>query len=328
MTDPLNWDAFAQAVNAAQSIAIVSHLKPDGDAVGSVLAMMGVVRLLNKRPEPYIDQGVPEYLRFIPYSATIKSFANTGKWDLALIVDCSDEDRTGEAGKYVRANSTQVINIDHHPTNTNFGTLNLIDPSAVSTTEILFHGFQHLGWEINSQTAHALMVGLVTDTLGFRVNSVTARTMQTAASLITLGAPMYEIIQKTLNTTAFKTVNVWKHALQTVELDRQVIHASITLESLKQIHATHAGDTGGLVGFLISTVEAKIAVVFKEIEGAKVELSMRCKPGCDVAQVAFALGGGGHQLAAGATVAGTLEEVKAQVLPLLHQAASAFVALT
>jgi phosphoesterase RecJ-like protein len=236
-------------------------------------------------------------------------------------LDASDEERTGEAGKEGRGRSWRVVNVDHHPTNTNFGDLLVVDPAAVSTTEVLFEGFAQLGWTITEAVAVPLLVGLVTDTIGFRTSNVTPRTLRAAAALAEAGAPLYDIIHKTLIATPYSTVQMWRSALETVELKDKVVSASLTQEGLRRAGLNQPSDSGGFIGFLISTNEARVAAVFKEQGNQTVEISLRSKPGYDVSGIAFELGGGGHKQASGATVAGTLDEVRARVLPMLRRIA-------
>ncbi len=128
-------------------------------------------------------------------------------------------------------------------------------------------------------------------------------------------------MQRTLVATPYAAVKLWRIALDTVELKDRVISATLTLEALRGAGLSHTSDSGGLVGFLNSTNEARVAVVFKEVTATSVEISLRSAPGYDVSGVALALGGGGHKQAAGATVQGTLAEVRERVLPMLRQIA-------
>ncbi len=312
------WHAMAQA----ERILIVTHVKPDGDAIGALCGLALALRELGKTPLAVVDGSVPEYLRFIPGSDATVPRVTAGDFDVMISVDASDEERTGAPGVYGRAHSALVINIDHHPTNTAFGALHVIVPDAVSTTQILFDLLSIADRPISQAVAGALLAGMVTDTIGFRTNNVTPRTLEIAQALMRAGASLHEIMTRTLGTMSWRNVELWKYALQTVALEKGVISAAITREAIKLAHMSQPSDSGGFVGFLNSTEEARIAAVFKEVEDGKVEMSFRAKPGFDVATLALSLGGGGHRLAAGVTLSGTLEEVQARVLPLLQQAAA------
>lgn len=312
------WQAMAQA----ERILIVTHIKPDGDAIGALCGLALALRDLGKTPLAVVDGNIPEFLRFIPGSDATVPRVSTGDFDVMISVDASDEERTGAPGAYGREHSALVINIDHHPTNTAFGGLHVIVPDAVSTTEILFDLLIGAERPITQPVAGALLAGLVTDTIGFRTNNVTPRTLEIAQALMRAGASLHEIMTRTLGTMSWRNVELWKYALQTVTLEKGVISAAITREALKLAHMSQPSDSGGFVSLLNSTEEARVAAVFKEIDETRVEISFRAKPGFDVATLALSLGGGGHRLAAGVTLSGTLQEVQARVLPLLQQAAA------
>jgi len=316
-----NWSELAALLDGAERILLITHVKPDGDAIGSLLGMSNALRARGKAPVPVVDGGIHEFLKFIPGAEQVVREVPALEYEIMVSLDASDEERTGEAGKYGRAHAHRVVNIDHHPTNTLFGDLVILEAEAVSTTEVLWGGFQELGWEVPVAVAVPLMTGLVTDTIGFRTSNVTPRTLRAAAALIEAGAPMNEIMQRTLIATPYAAIQMWRTALETVELKNRVIWASITLDGLHRAGLAQPSDTGGLVGFLNSANEARVAAVFKEVTPESVEISLRSKPGYDVSRVAFSLGGGGHKQAAGATVAGTLQDVRDRVLPMLRQVA-------
>jgi phosphoesterase RecJ-like protein len=159
----------------------------------------------------------------------------------------------------------------------------------------------------------------VTDTLAFRTSNVRPRTLEITMALMEAGVSLTEVTQRTMDTKPYKTIMLWKQAFASVHMQGEVIIATVTQEALKQATFSEATD-GGLVSVLVTVNEAMIAVVFKELADGRVELSMRCKPGYDVASVAFDLGGGGHKQAAGATIDGPLEAAQKRVIPLLQKA--------
>jgi phosphoesterase RecJ-like protein len=236
-----------------------------------------------------------------------------------ISVDASDEERTGQAGAYGRANSRRVINLDHHPTNTGFGDVLLVVPEAVSASEIVYFWLREMRQPISPEVATPLLTGLVTDTLGFRTSNVNPITMDIARQLMDAGAPLHEIVQRTLVSKPYSTVELWRASLQSVKLKESIISAVITRVDLKRARLPEATDSG-LIGVLISVDEAAIAVIFKETSEGKIEISLRSKPGFDVSHVAFSLGGGGHRQASGATLDGPLEAAQARVMPMLQAA--------
>jgi phosphoesterase RecJ-like protein len=316
-----NWDDAERAVLTAETILIVSHLSPDGDAVGSLLGIANALRALGKTIVSALDDSVPDILRFLPNSDTVQTTLTDGDWDLMISVDSSDEERTGKCGAYGRLHSKTVINIDHHATNVMFGNIHLVDPTAVSATEVIFQLLKTMNFKFSPEVATPLLTGLVTDTLGFRTNNVKPDTLLIAHELMGYGASLTEITARTLGNKSFLVVNLWKYALATVQLhEGGVISAEITQESLKRAGLNDLTDSG-LVGFLVKVNEAMISVVFKETIDGRIEISLRSKPGFDVSAVALSLGGGGHQQASGATIDGPMESAKKRVLPLLRNCA-------
>ncbi len=312
-----NWIEAVTAVNNATSILIVTHVKPDGDAIGSLLGMAIALRDMGKKVDAAVDGSVPDYLRYIPQQETVINDLKQGQWDLMISVDASDEARSGDAGIYGREHSVSVINLDHHATNTMFGNIHLVVPEAVSASEIVYDFLLKFDKPISEAVATALLTGLVTDTMGFRTSHVVPRTMEIAHQLMLAGGPLVDIINRTMVSKPLSDILLWKQAFPSVEFKDGIISAAVTPENLKAIGLSDMTDAG-LVSTLITADEVMIAVVFKVQPDNKVELSLRSKVGYDVAAVAFALGGGGHKPAAGATVEGTLEEVKARVMPMLE----------
>ena len=316
---PAEWEKATHAIQQAQSILIVTHISPDGDAIGSALGLANALRQMGKKVTVADDDGVPDFLKFLPHADKVVERLYQKSWDVMISTDSSDEERTGVAGAYGREHSKLVINLDHHITNTYFGDIHLVVPTAVSATEIVFDWWQHIGIEWNVDIAMPLLTGLVTDTLGFRINTVTARTLEVAQALMNYGASLKEAMARTLESKSWKEVALWKRVLPTAVLHGQIAAAVVTPADVAAAGLSEMGDAG-LVSFLRSVNEAVISVVFKQQSENEIIISLRSKPGYDVASVAFALGGGGHTQASGATVYGTLDEVRAKVMPMLQEA--------
>lgn len=322
MTNRTDWDQAAAAIRTAQSILIVTHIGPDGDAIGSLLGLGNALRVSGRKVICAVDGGIPGFLDFLPGASTVVDQLKSGTWDVMVSVDASDEERTGEVGAYGRANSKRVINLDHHVTNTFFGDIYLVMPSAVSATEVIYHWLNFMQYTLTPEAAIPLLTGLVTDTLGFRIRSVTTQTLQIAIRLMEAGASLFDITTRTLDSKPYRVLELWKNALPSASLNGQVIEAVVSRADLQKAGLDEVTD-GGLVSLLNTVNEARIAVVFKELEDGRIEISMRSKPGYDIAQVAFSVGGGGHQQASGATIDGPLEAARARILPLLRQVIAA-----
>ncbi len=316
------WQAAADAISAAKTILVISHTAPDGDAVGSLLGISETLRALGKDVTAVIDDGVPPELKFVPKSATILPSIAAGQFDLMIAVDSSDIARIGVAGAYGMANSRKILNLDHHPTNTCYGSINLVVDHAVAATEIVYDLIHFMGCQLSEAAAYALLTGLVTDTQGFRISATNDRTMEIAQALMKLGAPLAQIMANTLNRRPYQEVTLWKLVLPSVELSAGLIHAVVTRENIAQA-GLHIMTDGDLVSHLVNVEEAKVSIIFKELPGNQVEVSFRSKPGYDVSSAALRLGGGGHKQASGCTIGGSIAQARATVLPLGHQVISA-----
>lgn len=314
------WDAATAAAREARRILVVSHISPDGDAIGSSLGLANALKGMGKEVIVANDDGVPAYLQWLPGADEIVSEITTGEFDLMISTDSSDEIRTGLAGEYGRAHSKTVINLDHHPTNTYFGDIHLVVPSAVSATQIAHEWWHRAEVEISREVAVPLLTGLVTDTNGFRVSSTNTETLAVAQKLMAAGASLTEVTARTLDSMTYDEFVLWKQILPNAELDGQVISTFVRKDDF-ELAGTADTSSAGIVSFLIRVSEAMIAAVFTETDEG-IRLSMRAKRGYNVAEVALALGGGGHIQAAGATIPGTLHEVRSRVLPMLQEAAA------
>lgn len=322
MINETQWDAARSAIADASRIVIVTHVSPDGDAIGSMLGIANMLRGMGKTVDCAVDEGVPATFAFLPNADSVKSKLFKGEWDVFISTDSSDEARTGECGAYARANSRTVINLDHHASNTLFGDIHLVQSAVSSAAEVAFNWLEQMAVELSPEIARPLLTGIVTDTIGFRTSNVTDRTLAVVQILMRSGASLTEITELTLDNRSYQSVNLWKQALQSMELhEGGVLCVTITRDDFKRAGVYENGDAG-LVSFLVRVEEAMIAVVIKETgEDGQINVSMRAKPGFNVADVALELGGGGHLQASGATVSGTLADVKARTLALLVQAA-------
>jgi bifunctional oligoribonuclease and PAP phosphatase NrnA len=320
MIKETQWAQATTALQNAETVVVVTHIGPDGDAIGSMMALVNALQAMGKTVDCAVDEGSPQTFDFIDGTALIKPKLVKGSWDLMISTDASDEERTGAVGQYARENSKTVINLDHHATNTLFGDIYLVDSEAVSAAEVVYRWLREMAFDLTVETAMPLLTGMVTDTIGFRTSNVTEETLGIAQELMRAGASLTEVTERTLDNRSFLSVGLWKHVLQSVQLHAGgIVSAAISHKDFKQAGMIDTNDFG-LVGFLIKIEEAMIAVVMKEVEDDQVNISMRAKPGYNVSQVAFELGGGGHKQAAGATVPGPLADVKKRVLALLSQA--------
>ena len=298
------------ALNAAQQVIILSHERPDGDAVGSLLALTLSLERAGKNATPVLLEGVPSRFRFLPGADKVTSDIPSGG-DLLILVDAADLQRTGFPVEILPRQPD--INIDHHPTNTDFALINIVNQKASATTEILYDIIPQLGLEIDTEVATNLMTGLITDTIGFRTDSVTPRTLEIASELVGLGAPMAEIYSRTLNQRSFVSAQYWGKGLSRLERENGILWTSLTIEDRNAV-GYPGSDDADLVNLLATIKGNQVVLIFVEQIGGKVKVSWRSRQGVDVAAIAFSFGGGGHEQAAGATIEGEMQEIQERVL--------------
>ena len=305
-----------ERILAAQSILITSHVRPDGDAIGSSLGLALALLDAGKHVQVVLSDGLPASFEHLPGSHLIKTQAK-GTFDLIICVDCSDLKRVGKALDGYRAPD---IVIDHHSTNDAFGTLNLIEPEAVATASVLMRFMRAWGLNISASIADNLMTGLVTDTLGFRTANTSPESLRQAADLLELGADMSTLYFLSLVRRTFKAAKYWGKGLNSLHLSEGIVWTSLTLSDRKK-SGYKGNDDADLINIVSSIEDAEIAIIFVEQDENSTKISWRgLKPGIDVSRIACQFGGGGHKAAAGAEISGSLDEVRERVLKTTREA--------
>ncbi len=301
---------------------LIAHIAPDGDAIGSLLGLGWALKEMGRWPTLACADPVPENLRFLPGWDEIVSHAQ-GDEDLVVSLDSSDLVRLGDLYDADRFARLPVVNVDHHVTNVGFGTVQLVEPSAVSTTQIIHGLLCRLGWPVSPWTAACLLTGLITDTRSFRTLNTDAGALRTALALMEAGAPLAELNEHLNHGMPKGVVALWGRALSAAQWQDGIIWLEITRQMLHECGVS-SGDASGLVSFIAGVREAQIALMLTEKPDGRVEVGIRSVPGVDVSAVALALGGGGHRQAAGCTLPGPLEAARAVLLArlaaVLHEA--------
>jgi phosphoesterase RecJ-like protein len=332
-TNPVDPQALATlrgAIQAARSILCISHVKPDGDAIGSLLGMGWLLREVGQAPTLALQDEVPAEHQALPGADAILT-ANSAayaeqvvnrRFDLVICLDASSPDRMGNAYNPALHGSAPLLVIDHHITNTYFGDFNWVAPECAATCQMVVYLADALGIPLAGALAECLLTGLVTDTLCFRTSNTDAAVLETAMRLMRGGANLAQITQRTVNRQPFSLIKLWSLILPTVQLEDGVIWATAD-QALFALAGAPPSDIG-LASFLVTADEAHMSAVLverpDETGQPAVECSFRAKPGFDVAQLAFSFGGGGHPPASGCTIPGALAEVTAQVIPAMKAA--------
>ncbi|MCP4359679.1 MAG: bifunctional oligoribonuclease/PAP phosphatase NrnA [Chloroflexi bacterium] len=312
--------AIQETLSEVERVLIITHVGPDGDAIGSLTAVAQALIQLGKQVVLMCDDRVPTRFTYLDLSDQVsRPYHNNQPYDLIVAVDCGDEQRMGQAYATLPEPRPSIINIDHHVTNTRFGNINLVGETAVSTTEILFDLFAELNITLTIELAMSLLTGLVTDTLGFRTVGVSAKTLQIASELMAAGADLPLITQQGLNVKSFSTIKLWRAGLGSMKLEDGLIWAAITYEQRKEIGYAGAS-SNGLTNLLADVDQAAIGAVLMDVGNGNIRIGFRCRPPYNVAELARNLGGGGHPLAAGCTMQGSLAEVESLVVQLSKEA--------
>lgn len=307
-------DKILEEIKAADTIVILTHESPDGDAVSSSLSVMHAINQLGKNA----DVVIPEYskdFKFLPGAEKILQKGKDERYDLAISVDCSDLKRLVGAKEYFET-AKKTIEIDHHSVNAMFADYNYVDPVAPACCQVLIGMFEYFGIEIDKDLGTCILTGIITDTGGFQYSGVTAETFEFAAELLRKDVNIPQICQKVLRNKTKAHCELEKlvyNRLQFFENEKVAI-SHILVEDNKKVGA-QMGDDEGLVEMLRDIEGVEVAVLLKEKEGANgFKGSMRSKENTNVSDICLLLGGGGHPKAAGCFVSGDLEQVKNKVI--------------
>lgn len=305
-----------QAIKKFNKFLITSHINPEGDAVGSQVAMACLLRKLGKKFVMLDDSPVPNLLRFMKGAEDIsKEMPRDFNYQAVIILDSPDLARIGRVNEYIKKDSV-IINIDHHISNVNFGKYNWVEPDYSSVGEMVYDLFKVFKVKIGMDEATALYAAIMTDTGSFRYSNTSSKTHRITAELIDIGVKPYEMHSKIYETSSIQDTNLLGEALQTMKItdDGKIAWLWVTKEMLKKTKASLEG-TEGIINFGRSIGGVEIAVLFRETGTEdRVKVSFRSKGKADVNKLAASFGGGGHPTASGCSVSGKPEDVEKKVL--------------
>jgi phosphoesterase RecJ-like protein len=311
--DPL--PSTLEAVQRASHLLLITHLAPDGDAIGSLLGLTHALRAIGKTIVPTCANQIFDRFSILPgYQDIVQTTSD--RFDLVIALDCADADRMGDVWKNLSEPRPLLLNIDHHITNTNFGSINWIDPQATATAEIVLSLIDHLKITLTADIATCLLYGIVGDTLGFRTQHTTPRSLEYAMRLMQAGAALPAIMEHQFNRRSLALIKLWGKALNNLQVKDRIVYATISKAMRDSVGMSNSGDIS-LSSFLISANEADRSAVLVETDEGRIDLSLRAKKGHDVSKAALSLGGGGHPLAAGATIDGPMDVAVQRVLAAL-----------
>lgn len=304
-------------IQAHDHYLVVSHVNPDGDAIGSTLAVGQMLRFLGKSFAMVNEGEVPFKFGMLPDSGGILNYSvqqGPPSFDCVIAVDCADYQRIGLVKEWFNAD-TPILNIDHHPTNDGFGRVNLIRADAAATAEVLYDLATLLAISWAKPLADCIYTGLLTDTGGFRYSNTTPRVLKIASEMLEYGVDGNDLADQFLEKLTLSHVMVLQKALAALNFtgDKRIAWVSVSLQDVADAHAQNA-DLEGLVNYPRNIEGVEVGLLFKQIDGEKWKVSFRSAGLVDVADVAKHFGGGGHIRAAGCAVKGTLDQAVEQIL--------------
>src|SRR5687768_11086170 len=313
--------ALRDAILQRQRFVITSHARPDGDAIGSQMAMAYALRELGKDVQMVGADPAPPQFQVFPGVSTIHvSPTVQGQFDAAIVMECGDLSRTGVEG----FDQYFVINIDHHPGNTSYGAINWFEPGAAACGEMVFDVIEALGAVLTPEIATHIYIAILTDTGGFHFSHITARTFEICRSCTEAGAHPEAIARAVYDSSTMGRLRLMGALLHNLEFEAggRIAVAALTLALLQETGDTQE-DSDGLINIPLNVKEIQAVAFFKEIAADSFRVSLRSKGSVDVNRVATVFGGGGHKNAAGCTLNGLYHEVRAKLVAELREALNA-----
>jgi bifunctional oligoribonuclease and PAP phosphatase NrnA len=303
-------DQVLKEIEQRNRFVLTSHARPDGDAVGSVLACGEILRQMGKSVEVVLHDGVPTIYRPLPFADEVRQVESVnGHYEAAILLECDSVQRTRISG----LEQHFLINIDHHATGKTFGNVNWIEPSACATAEMIFWLAQQARVRITPQIATCLYTAVLTDTGSFCFIGTSERTFALAQQLVHAGADPARIAQSVYFSNTTAKMRLLGMALSTLNRDGNLAWMYVTREQMDRAQAREE-DCEGLVNYTLAIEGVEVAMFLREQEDGKWRMSLRSKGAVDVAEVASKFGGGGHHSASGFSADGKLEEVSARVI--------------
>jgi len=308
-------------------IIIASHINPDGDAIGSLIAMGLALDALNKNITLYNESPVPSAYRFLPsVERIVRQIKETNIYDTAIILDCADFQRIGKISSVI-SKIPVIINIDHHITNTGFGNLNLIDTSACATTEIIYNLLIEMALPINnSEIATSIYTGILTDTGSFHFSNTNKSTFAICEKMVEAGVDPSNVALHIYGRCSLGQIKLLNMALESIELsDNGKMSIMILTKDILDETGTSPENTNGLINYAKNIEGVKVAVLIRKLSNGNevpekpdnYRVSLRSDGTVDVAAIAGSFGGGGHHRAAGFSTESTLSDIKTRMLNIV-----------
>lgn len=319
MPDDLELTQAKTLLERSRHPLLIAHPRPDGDTIGSALALRLALLRLGQQPVVACVDPVPDTFAYLPGWETFVTEV-TEPVDLAVAVDQSDLQRSGGLYPEDWRGRVPLLVIDHHQTNNAFGDVNVVDPAAAATAAVMVAVLEALAVPPADGIATCLLTGILTDTRGLRTDTTTPALLDLVARLARAGGDYETVAQLALDSVPYPLLRAWGYALTRLQLENGVAWSTLALAEKEALEIADHDDLE-LGNLLSRTRGARVMAAFVAMRDGTVRISLRARPGYDVSEIARQLGGGGHRQAAGCTVPGPLEAAVAAVVPLLKQIA-------
>lgn len=311
-------EEIVKIIKGENDFLVTTHINPDGDSLASILIFASIMRQLNKTHTLVLDDSIPKKYQFLPEIETIFTVEKLGSdksYKYVIVLDASNPDRIGAAMNYLHK-PAQVINIDHHPGNTQFGSMNYVDADQSSTAELVYQLYKLFQLPLNLQVAELIYIGIVCDTGCFRYSNTNARSLEISAEMVRFGVIPSNIINQLQNRHSDHTLRALGRAFSRIEYDfgKQVVGMSLNQEDLREFPST---DTEGFVNYLLMIQDTQVQYFIKEVAPNCHRVSFRSRCNVDVNKLARQFQGGGHAKAAGCFIEGNLAEVRHRIVEQL-----------
>ena len=308
-----------ECLHASERPLLIAHPRPDGDTIGSTLALRLALIALGKSPRIACVHPLPGNLTHLPGADAFEmEVPETADIDLVVAVDLSDLSRTGGLYQPAWAGRYPLLVIDHHKTNAAFGDVNVIEPEAAATALPMARIIGGLGIPLRGDIATCLLAAILTDTRGLRTATTTPAVLRFVSELVEGGGDYLGVMQRTLDAVPYWQMRAWGVVLSHLQLEQSIAWATLSLAE-KEALGIEDYDDLELGNLLIQTREAELLASFLEMRDGTIKVSLRARPGYDVAWIAKRLGGGGHKQAAGYSLPGGLDAAVRDTLALLRQ---------
>lgn len=305
-------DSILEEIKKANKIVIITHENPDGDAIGSSLAMKLALKQMGKEADLIVPE-FPKEFEFLPGAEEIKKESDIGEYDLAIALDCASIKLLNGCTKFFDNAKIKIV-IDHHSSNSMFADYNYVDQDAPACCQLLLVVFGYFNIEVTKEIGTCILAGIITDTGGFRYDGVTAETFRFVSELCEKGIKVSKVYQQVFASKTRAKFELHRIALNRLEFleDGKVTYTYITKADEESVDAKN-GDYDGIVENGRDVEGVEVSVFLRETEKG-IKVSLRSKDYVNVSEVATMFGGGGHIRAAGCTIQGNIEQVKNQIL--------------